>query len=120
MKRRAFIHEDFLLESDVARELYHVVAAKLPIIDYHCHLPPEQIAGNHQFATITEPDVRSRLVQTGQASYRFYDFPLPQHRNSMAASLAAALNSFLSTSLVSHLAPATPTRTAPTNAAKVR
>ena len=43
-----------------------------------------------QFATITEPDVRTRLVQTGQASYRFYDFPLPQHRNSMAASLAAA------------------------------
>ena len=54
MKSRAFIHEDFLLESDVARELYHVVAAKLPIIDYHCHLPPEQIAGNHQFATVTE------------------------------------------------------------------
>jgi protein-disulfide isomerase len=43
-----------------------------------------------QFATITEPDVRSRIVQPGQASYRFYDFPLPQHKNSMAASLAAA------------------------------
>lgn len=54
MMPRAFIHEDFLLESDVARELYHLVAAKLPIIDYHCHLPPEQIASNHQFATITE------------------------------------------------------------------
>jgi glucuronate isomerase len=54
MKPRAFIHEDFLLESDVARELYHVVAAKLPIIDYHCHLPPAQIASNHRFATITE------------------------------------------------------------------
>lgn len=54
MKPRAFIHEDFLLESDVARELYHVVAAKLPIIDYHCHLPPQQIASDHQFASITE------------------------------------------------------------------
>jgi protein-disulfide isomerase len=43
-----------------------------------------------QFATITEPDVRSRIVQQGLANYRFYDFPLPQHRNSMAASLAAA------------------------------
>ena len=43
-----------------------------------------------QFATVTEPDVRSRIVQQGLASYRFYDFPLPQHRNSMAASLAAA------------------------------
>jgi glucuronate isomerase len=54
MKPRAFIHEDFLLESEVARELYHVVAAKLPIIDYHCHLSPTQIANNHRFATITE------------------------------------------------------------------
>jgi glucuronate isomerase len=54
VKPRAFIHEDFLLESDVARELYHVIAAKLPIIDYHCHLPPAQIASDHRFATITE------------------------------------------------------------------
>jgi glucuronate isomerase len=51
---RPFIHEDFLLESDLARELYHGVAAKLPIIDYHCHLPPEQIASDHQFSNITE------------------------------------------------------------------
>jgi protein-disulfide isomerase len=43
-----------------------------------------------QFATITEPDVRSRLVQTGVASLRFYDFPLSQHRNSLAAHNAAA------------------------------
>ena len=42
------------------------------------------------FATITEPDVRSRLVQTGQISYRFIDFPLSMHRNSFAASNAAA------------------------------
>jgi protein-disulfide isomerase len=43
-----------------------------------------------QFATITEPDVRKRLIETGQASYRFFDFPLEQHRNSVAASMAAA------------------------------
>lgn len=43
-----------------------------------------------QFATLTEPDVRRRLVETGQASYRFYDFPLPMHRNTWAASNAAA------------------------------
>lgn len=53
MKARTFIHEDFLLESDVARDLYHSVAAKLPIIDYHNHLPPAQIAQNHQFETMT-------------------------------------------------------------------
>jgi protein-disulfide isomerase len=43
-----------------------------------------------QFATVTAPDVRKRLVETGQASYRFFDFPLRQHRNSRAASNAAA------------------------------
>lgn len=43
-----------------------------------------------QFATITEPDVRKRLIETGLASYRFFDFPLEQHRNSMDASMAAA------------------------------
>ena len=42
------------------------------------------------FAVITEPDVRQRLVQTGRASYRFFDFPLPMHRNSWNASHAAA------------------------------
>jgi protein-disulfide isomerase len=44
-----------------------------------------------QFATVTEPDVRARLVNTGQARYRFYDFQVnSSHRNSPAASLAAA------------------------------
>ena len=44
-----------------------------------------------QFAAVTEPDVRARLVTTGQARYRFYDFQVNgSHRNSPAASLAAA------------------------------
>jgi protein-disulfide isomerase len=43
-----------------------------------------------QFATITEPDVRSRLIQTGIANLRFFDYPLPQHRNSLPAHNAAA------------------------------
>jgi protein-disulfide isomerase len=42
------------------------------------------------FAVITEPDVRNRIVNTGLASYRFFDYPLPMHKNSMAASNAAA------------------------------
>jgi len=49
-----FLSEDFLLESPVAVDLYHRVAAGLPIIDYHCHLSPEQMAGDHRFASITE------------------------------------------------------------------
>jgi glucuronate isomerase len=51
---KTFIHDDFLLETDTARRLYHEVAAELPIIDYHCHLPPDQIAHNHRFRSITE------------------------------------------------------------------
>jgi protein-disulfide isomerase len=43
-----------------------------------------------QYATITEPDVRTRLVETGRASVRYFDFPLEQHRNTVGASNAAA------------------------------
>jgi protein-disulfide isomerase len=43
-----------------------------------------------EFATITEPDVRKRIVEAGLASYRFFDFPLPGFRNSLPASNAAA------------------------------
>jgi protein-disulfide isomerase len=43
-----------------------------------------------QFATITEPDVRKRLIETGKASIRFLDYPLPMHRNTWPASNAAA------------------------------
>ena len=50
----AFIHEDFLLETETARRLYHEVAAPLPIIDYHCHLPPDLIAQDHCFRSLTE------------------------------------------------------------------
>ncbi|MET0792287.1 MAG: glucuronate isomerase [Polyangiaceae bacterium] len=46
--------EDFLLETDTARDLYLSFAAPQPIIDYHCHLPPEHVATNHAFRSITE------------------------------------------------------------------
>jgi protein-disulfide isomerase len=42
------------------------------------------------FGTVTEPDVRERLVNTGKISYRFFDFPLDMHRNTVPAHLAAA------------------------------
>ncbi len=50
-----FIHPDFLLESRQARELFHRFAEPLPIIDYHCHLSPKDIAADRRFLTITEP-----------------------------------------------------------------
>lgn len=46
--------------------------------------------GCGQFATITEPDVRAKLVNTGKVRIRFMDYPLPMHRNTWDASLAAA------------------------------
>ena len=51
---RTFIQDDFLLETDLARELYHRYVAHLPIIDYHCHLPISQIANDHEFRSLTE------------------------------------------------------------------
>lgn len=50
----AFIHEDFLLQSATARRLYHNHAAAEPILDYHCHLPPKDVAENRQFANLFE------------------------------------------------------------------
>lgn len=44
-----FINEDFLLQTDAAKQLYHEHAKKQPIIDYHCHLNPEYIARDHAF-----------------------------------------------------------------------
>lgn len=49
-----FITEDFLLHSDAAVRLYHEYARDMPIIDYHCHLPPEQIAEDHRFDNLTQ------------------------------------------------------------------
>ena len=46
---KTFITDDFLLHSDVAQELYHDHAKQQPIFDYHCHLPPDQIAANRRF-----------------------------------------------------------------------
>ena len=51
---KSFIHDDFLLQTDAARELYHTYAKAEPIYDYHCHLPPAQIADNHAFADLSE------------------------------------------------------------------
>ena len=51
---KPFIHDDFLLQTDAARDLYHNFAKAEPIFDYHCHLPPAQIADNHRFADLAE------------------------------------------------------------------
>ena len=44
-----FINDDFMLKNETAKKLYHEFAKDLPIIDYHCHIPPEKIAENYKF-----------------------------------------------------------------------
>jgi glucuronate isomerase len=50
----SFIHDDFLLSTPAARRLYHEYAKDEPILDYHCHLPPKDIAENRRFANLFE------------------------------------------------------------------
>ena len=45
----SFLTEDFLLDTDFARQLYHDFAADQPIYDFHCHLPPQLVADDYQF-----------------------------------------------------------------------
>ncbi len=54
MPNSVFIKEDFLLENEPARDLYHTAAKNLPIIDYHCHLVPGQVAEDRRFRNMTE------------------------------------------------------------------
>ncbi|WP_228852575.1 glucuronate isomerase [Aegicerativicinus sediminis] len=49
-----FINDNFLLQNHFAEELYHTYAAPQPIIDYHNHLPPNEIANNRTFDTISQ------------------------------------------------------------------
>jgi glucuronate isomerase len=51
---KPFIDERFLLESDLAADLYVRFARDQPIVDYHCHLSPELIAADHHFRSLTE------------------------------------------------------------------
>ena len=52
---KKFLDENFLLQNKTAQQLYHEYAKDMPIIDYHCHLPPEQIANDINFENLTQP-----------------------------------------------------------------
>jgi glucuronate isomerase len=51
---QTFLTDDFLLKSGFAKKLYHDHAKKMPIIDYHCHLSPKDIAENRQFENLSQ------------------------------------------------------------------
>ncbi|MEM0967499.1 MAG: glucuronate isomerase [Verrucomicrobiota bacterium] len=50
----AYLDQDFLLSTKTARVLFHEIAARQPILDYHCHLSPEDIANNARFTNLAE------------------------------------------------------------------
>ncbi len=50
---RKFLSEDFLLQTETAKRLYFDYAKDMPIIEYHNHLPPEEIAQNKEFESLT-------------------------------------------------------------------
>ena len=76
MSKTSFIHDDFLLGTPQARELYHAFAKSEPIFDYHCHLPHALIAANHQFADLQEiwlagDHYKWRAMRTNGVAERF-------------------------------------------------
>ncbi|MBR1836024.1 MAG: glucuronate isomerase [Kiritimatiellae bacterium] len=73
---KKFVHEDFLLSCGRARELYHGFAEGLPIIDYHCHLPPAEIAGDKRWTDIADAwlgadHYKWRLMRTDGVDERY-------------------------------------------------
>jgi glucuronate isomerase len=71
-----FITENFLLHNETAVALYHDYAKDQPIIDYHCHLPPQEIAENKKFANLTQiwlygDHYKWRAMRTNGVNERF-------------------------------------------------
>lgn len=51
---KKFLDENFLLKTNAAQKLYHDYAEEMPVIDYHCHLPPQEVADDIQFENLTQ------------------------------------------------------------------
>ena len=73
---KSFMDKDFLLSTETAKHLYHDFAADLPIIDYHCHLNPQEIYEDRRFENITQvwlggDHYKWRLMRTVGVDERF-------------------------------------------------
>ena len=76
MSKHAFITDDFLLDTDAARRLYHDYAKDMPVIDYHCHLPPQEIAHDRRWENLTQiwlygDHYKWRAMRTNGVAERF-------------------------------------------------
>ncbi len=73
---KPFIHDDFCLQNETAKRLYHDFAEEMPIIDYHCHLSPREIAEDQTWDTITQlwlggDHYKWRAMRTNGVAERF-------------------------------------------------
>ena len=62
---KLFLTEDFLLQTQTARTLYHDFAENMPIFDYHCHLPVAEIAADKTFENLTDIWLRGTTTSGG-------------------------------------------------------
>ena len=62
---KEFMGEDFLLETDTARHLYHDIASKMPLIDYHCHISPKEIYEDRRFNDLAEVWLGGKMPDGG-------------------------------------------------------
>ena len=51
---KPFMDEEFILENDTAKRLFHEYAENMPIIDYHCHIPPKEIYEDRRFDNLAQ------------------------------------------------------------------
>ena len=51
---KAFMDQNFLLETPTAQKLFHEYASQVPVLDYHCHINPQEIAEDRKFENITQ------------------------------------------------------------------
>jgi len=65
---KTFITDDFMLQNDTARELYHSYAKEMPIFDFHCHLPPKEIAENSRYSSITDVWLGATTISGGRCA----------------------------------------------------
>ncbi len=70
---KAFMDKDFLLDTPTARHLYHDYSAKLPIVDYHCHIPPQEIYEDRRFENIAQVWLGGHQVLADGSDYYFGD-----------------------------------------------
>ena len=94
----AFINDDFLLTTKAAKDLYHGYAEQMPIIDYHCHLPPAEIAQDRRWRDLAEvwlgaDHYKWRVMRTDGVDERFVtgDAPAREKFQKFAEAMPHAL-----------------------------